>query len=177
MDSSALSNKARENTASAETSNIKKAETFKDKEVDDISEAVGGAEYVDALGESVDVSAEVSETMRKKASEDKKGGSTKGDGSAAAQTFDPAQIKAQLLKNIPSEPLMRKQIEKEIRKEIKYLHRRALKLMTSTGNVSYFEMNNMLRKIRELKGILAYLLKHSVEALKTLWLRFVHGVL
>lgn len=91
--------------------------------------------------------------------------------------IDPDTIRANLLKNIPSEKLMRKQIESEIKKEIKYLHKKALKLMAVPNGMSFFEMANLMKKIRELKGLLVQLVKASMENLKTLWLRFVHGVM
>lgn len=105
----------------------------------------------------------------KQASDDK--------GVKAKDPVSTAQIKARLLKNLPSERLMRKQIEKEIRKEIKGLHRRAMKLARSSGGDKYFEMANIVRKMRELKDILSVLVKSSVEALKAMWLKFVHGVM
>jgi hypothetical protein len=90
---------------------------------------------------------------------------------------DPAVIRANLLNNLPSEAVMKKQIEVEIKKEIDYLHKKAMKMFRSPGQVSYFEMNNVLKKIRELKGLLMQLLKASFDGLKTLWLRFVHGIM
>lgn len=104
----------------------------------------------------------------------------KGDGiktSSAGSVTDQKQIKARLLKNLPTEKAMRKSIEKEIKKEIKYLHKRATKMIYSPGDVNFFEMNNLMKKIRELKDLLVTLAKASVDRLKTLWLRFVHGVM
>lgn len=104
----------------------------------------------------------------------------KGDGfggGAGAKPVDPAAIRAALLKNIPTEKVMRKQIEKEIKAEINYLHRKAMKMMRSPGQVNYFEMANIVMKIRELRKVLSTLLKASLDALKTMWLRYVHGVL
>ncbi len=72
---------------------------------------------------------------------------------------------------------MRKQIESEIKKEIGYLHNKAMKMVKQPGEMNYFEMNNLMRKIRELKGILMMLVKSSVEGLKSLWLRYVHGIM
>lgn len=152
------------------------------KEVKDVSEDIGVAasvETVDATGleDSINVLGQVSETLRGKASENQGASSGQAQSGQSGQSFDPAAIRAQLLKNLPTEPAMRRQIEKEVKKEIKYLHKKAAKLMRSTGSVNYFEMCNILKKIRELKGILMTLVKASLESMKTLWLRFVHGVM
>jgi len=101
----------------------------------------------------------------------------KGDAaSAGTASYDPAKIKAALLKNLPVPDVMKAQIKKEIEEEIKYLHGKAMKMMRSQ-NVSYFEMSNIMKKIRDLKGILMQLAKASAESLKNLWLRFVHGIM
>lgn len=137
------------------------------KEVRTIREAVGYEEAVETTGR-------VSEAVRKQA-EQKGGGMAAG--AAQAQVIDPAKIRENLLKNLPNERVMRRQIESEIKKEIKYLHKKAVKLMAIPNSMSFFEMANLMKKIRELKGILVKLVKSSLENLKTLWLRFVHGVM
>lgn len=149
------------------------------KEVKDVKEKVGMKATVETLDynnleEGLDVSGKINETLAKKVSEDDTSSGTSG---GAYRGMTPAQIKAQLLSKIPDEKVMKKQIEGEIKKEIKYLHKKAIKLMRSRGNVSYFEMANVMKKIRELKGILMDLIKASLESLKSLWLRFVHGIL
>lgn len=142
----------------------------------EIEEAAMGKEaFVEAVGmpEAVETVGEVSEVLREK-------GEKKGAGmgpKAKAGKYDPAQIKAELLKKMPSEKVMRSQVEKEIKKEIKYLHRKAMKMIANPGSMSYFEMSNLVKKIRELRGLLLKLVKASVEKLKTLWLRFVHGIM
>lgn len=100
-----------------------------------------------------------------------------GGGQSAKAQFDPVKTREDLLKKAPSQAAMVKEIEVEIKKEIKYLHRKAMKMITRPGEINYFEMNNMLKKLRELKRILRSLVKASIEGVKTLWLRFVHGVM
>ena len=149
------------------------------KEVHKVKEQIGQAaniESSDTVDEGIDVVGKVSETLSKTISEDDK----RSSGSTSGTQFSgmtPAQIRAHLLNNLPTETAMRKQVQKEIEKEVKYLHKKAIKLMRSSKNVSYFEMSNILKKIRELKSILVTLMKASVEQLKTLWLRFVHGIM
>ncbi len=148
-------------------------------EVSSLKENVGGAavmETVDVGEESAEMMGRVSEVMSENASEnqgDSKGGAKKDDG----VVIDPEELRKRLLQAMPARMEMRRQIEKEIRKEIDYLHKKAMKMLRSSGEVNYFEMNNIVKKIRELKGILLILVKASMESMKTLWLRFVHGVM
>jgi hypothetical protein len=156
--------------------NSKKESPFKKAEDNkEIKEATAGkeaiAEAVD-FDESVETTGRVSEVIKDQS--EQKGGSATGSGVAP---IDPEAIKAKLLKGIPTEKEMRKQIEGEIKKEIKYLHKKAIKLMAVPNGMSFFEMTNLMKKIRELKGLLIQLIKASLENLKTLWLRFVHGVM
>lgn len=124
----------------------------------------------------------VSEVISEQASEDKKDIGQAAGNQAAGQAMSPNQavnielLKQKILQNLPSEKIMMKQIQREIEKEIDYLHQRAMKMLRSQ-NVNFFEMNNLLRKIRELKGILIELVKASLDSLKTLWLRYVHGIM
>lgn len=168
-------NKLRENSPDS-LSEVKKDQKHVDaKEIKEAAD-VGKHAYVEALGldESAETMGKVSEVLGKNKEEDKGSGFA---GTTGAKQFDPAQIKAQLLKKIPSEKEMRRQIEKEIRKEIDYLHSKAMKMLRRPGEANYFEMANILKKIRELKGLLMTLVKASLDSLKTLWLRYVHGVM
>lgn len=157
----------------SENTEVKYSKKFENsKEVKEA--AVGKEAFAEAVdfNESAETTGKVSETLGK-VGEDKGG----VIGGAKGKIYDPAQIKANLLKSIPSERAMKHQIEREIKKEIKYLHKKAVKMFTSPGRVNYFEMSNLMKKIRELKGILIILAKATLESLKTLWLRFVHGVM
>jgi len=130
-------------------------------------------EYVENA-ESAEIAGEVSEILQSKKEGASSGGATKSSGQKR-QT--PAEIKAQLLKKAPSENVMKLEIKREINKEIKYLHKRARKIMRHPGQVNAFELNNMVKKIRELKNILLNLARAVIQTTKTLWLRFVHGVM
>jgi len=178
MDNSAR-NRVSENAGHApESLHVKKHhEDAKNvKEIKDASE-IGKAAYVEAIGldESVETTGRVSEVLSNTKEDD--GGAVVGGAKSSAAKFDPAVIREKLLSSMPNEKVMRAQIEKEIKKEINYLHKKAMKMLSRPGEVNYFEMNNMLRKIRELKGILLAIVKASVEGLKSLWLRYVHGVM
>lgn len=180
MDFSASKNKVAESPSqvSPETRNNipAKEEVRNSKEVKEAAD-VGRSAYVEAVGldESVETTGRVSEVLSN--SDEKAMDPSGASGAKSTTKVDPAVIRENLLKNIPSEEVMRKQIETEIRKEIDYLHKKAIKMMTLPGKVNYFEMNNLMKKIRELKTMLMQLVKASIDGLKTLWLRFVHGIM
>lgn len=151
---------------------------FEKRDSKEIKEARVASEAVNTV-EGAEITSEAAEAVSERISESvAKGRNVKSDGvaSGAAPVVDPEEIRAKLLKDLPSEKRMKSQIESEIKKEIKYLHRKALKMIGNPSSMSFFEMANVLKKIRELKGILFRLAKASLEALKTLWLRFVHGI-
>jgi len=128
-------------------------------------------ETLDGIEDGAEAMGEVSETI----SEDRKKSSGSAKAGSAAQ--DPMLIKEKLLQSHPNEKLMKKQIEREIKKEVKYLHKKAMRMLSSPSEINYFEMSNLMKKIRELKGILLTLVKSSLESVKTLWLRYVHGIM
>lgn len=150
------------------------------KDTQEIREAkdAGVQAYLDVVGldETGETMGKVSEVLSQ-AKEQSGDGSVAAGGKAQTTTSDPAAIKAKLLANLPPEKEMRAQIENEIKKEIKYLHKKAMKMLKSPGKVNYFEMTNLIRKIRDLKGLLITLVKASMDGLKTLWLKFVHGIM
>lgn len=170
-------NKAPEKNSPTERAEI--GRSFEDKSAsENLVKSAETASKVEALGnlaegmESVD--GKVAETL----GEDRnKTGDNKTGGFVYKQKVDPAAIRAQLLQNIPDQKVMMMQVSKEIHKEIKYLHKKAMKMMRTPGEMNYFEMSNLMKKLRDLKGILSELFKASFETLKTLWLRFVHGLL
>jgi len=161
--------------ASPESKNVMTPEAdFKDINKAKVNpEAIAGidsSESSEDLSEMTD--GRISEVMSD-TKEDKGGGAATTGG----KPVDPVKIRAQLLKNMPTEKEMKKQIEKEIKKEIKYLHKKALKMLSNPGSMSFFEMANLMKKVRDLKSVLFALLKASLDSLKTFWLRFVHGVM
>lgn len=126
------------------------------------------------LTEDMETSGRVSEVLSK-TKEDS--GSGAASSTTKRQQFSATTIREQLLRSIPVQKVARRQIEREIKKEIKYLHRKAMRMLRSPREMNYFEMSNIARKIRELKAILLKLVKTSFDSLKTFWLRYVHGVM
>lgn len=147
-----------------------------DHEVSKVAEDLGGVAKAEVLGmdESVETSGRISEVLSKKKDKTSSGGS----GASTASRKEIEALKLHLLEHLPSEKVMKRQVDAEIRKEIKYLRKRALGLIGAQyGSMSFFEMTNLVRKIRELNGILCSLAKMAFDGLKTLWLRFVHGIM
>lgn len=127
------------------------------------------------LVEDSETSGRVSEVLSK--TREDAGGGSAAKAQVKRQKIDPAKIREQLLKSMPGERVMRNHVEREIKREIKYLHKKAMKMLRSPHEMNYFEMSNIVKKIRDLKAVLLRLIKASVESLKTLWLRYVHGVM
>lgn len=148
-----------------------------DQESRKVAESFAGETRHEVLGldESAETNDRVSEVLSDSKDLAASGGGSKAYTSASKKEID--ALRQKLLENLPSEKVMKRQVESEIKKEIKYLRKRAMGLIGVKGNMSFFEMANLLKKIRELKGLLYSLLKVSIERLKTLWLRFVHGIM
>ncbi len=139
------------------------------KDVSALTESVSGSIDLDVEG-AVEAG-EISESNKSRASQNMTG--VKGDGDDVS---DVDKIKLELLKKMPSEKEMIKQIEVGIKKEIAALHKKSIKLVNMKDDASYFEFTNVVRKLRSLRTVLNGLLKNSFEGIKELWLRFVHGV-
>lgn len=170
-------NKVRENIAYEKSDGLaKKPEPDNLKGIKEASNI--GKTAVETINLIEDVEStigKVAEVLMSKKEDSGSGGGIKGK--AAGRKFNPAQIKSQLLKAMPSEKVMRREIEREIKKEIKYLHKKVMRMVRISSGANFFELNNLLGKIRELTGILLKLVKTSLESIKTLWLRYVHGVM
>lgn len=136
----------------------------------EVSERVRTVEGVEDA-EGAEVMGKVSEGESKVSDRDL--GGAVGD----AGGMDPVKRREYLLENMPSEAKMRRAIASEINKEINLLTRDVMRMKRSPHGEDYHRMTNVMAKIRELKGILAGLVKASLETVKTLWLRYVHGVM
>ncbi|PIR54753.1 hypothetical protein COU74_03315 [Candidatus Peregrinibacteria bacterium CG10_big_fil_rev_8_21_14_0_10_36_19] len=144
------------------------------------SRNIGKVDISSAISlDSVDVSGEVMGNVSETLGENKEnsGSGSVKSGSKTQHNIDPEEFKKKLLRNLPSEKVLRITVEKEIQKEIDRLHKKAMKMMKSPGESNYHEVSNTLRKIRDLNRLMSTIFKTSLENLKTLWLRFVHGVM
>lgn len=153
----------------------RKIESLKAKKAVEETKIEGVDKVSEEISEIVDVGTEemgnVSETATEKSKEKKGGTVAKGDDDDSVQ-----DLKKELLAKMPTKREMRRQVEDEIKKEIKCLKKEAMKLVKSSKRGSSFELNNVVRKLRRLKLLLNSLFKVSVDRLKALWLRFVHGL-
>ena len=156
---------------SSEKLNSKLSNNSEQKE---FQESIQAREAVESIGmsESVESMGNVSESSSEDKSKD-----MGASGNSSSSNDSPASIKEKLLENLPKVDTMKSQIEKEIKKEIDYLHNKAMKMARTPGQVNHYELNNILKKIRELKQTLGKLIKAPLEAVKTLWLRYVHGIM
>lgn len=109
---------------------------------------------------------EVSEGLQ----EDKKSGPA---GSLKTGTAQAVQKKAQV--KLPRVEVMRTQIAKEIKRQIKVLEHQAEK-MSRKATFNPFTYNGVVSKIRELKFILANLANITFETLKGWWMKFVKNI-
>ncbi|MBD3330122.1 hypothetical protein GF354_01170 [Candidatus Peregrinibacteria bacterium] len=137
----------------------------------DISESIGMAEEIEAMGH-------VSEKAKKSASE-QSGGGTSSQKFTKTQAQNIQQIRNNLVRQMPkNRKVMAKQVEKHIQKKINELHRNAMKIVKAPASkANYFELNNIVKQIRVLKGILNSLFKASMKKVRTLWLRYVAGIM
>ncbi|MBU1151829.1 hypothetical protein KJ632_03310 [Patescibacteria group bacterium] len=160
---------------SAEKKNLENLNTM-DEGSADSSEAISktSADVMSGADLGLESSEKVSEVSTE--GREKKSDSAKTDG-ARGKKFDPAVVRAQLLKKMPTVEKMRDQVEAEIKHEIKYLRKKAFRMIRAPHKVSFFELANIVRKIRTLRALLLELVKASFDRLKTLWLRFVHGIM
>ncbi len=144
-------------------------------QIDDSSEI---KEDVAVVGQVSEILGEKGETFTPGKKDGAKKDNTSPQQSSQKINRDLNAIKTELLKTVPkSESVLRKTIERKIQKEINSLHKEAMKMVNSANKANYFEMTNIVRKIRELKGILAQLAKMTYENLKVLWLRYIHGIM
>lgn len=146
---------------------IKKAEAAADVRIDgsNILEAVG-------LDDRAETTGDVAESEA--SGKDKKGA---GAGARHVVTAEEiAKKREELLKNLPTKAQLKKDVEKVVEAEIKKLHKKVVVMMRSPSNEDFYEMTNLVQRIRELKGLLFSLMKISFDNLKVLWLKVVHGI-
>lgn len=136
-------------------------------------EAMEFAEQIEGVTEGANE--KVSEKIQEKPAE-KKGFAFGGKHRVVKKGKTIAQIKTELLKSLPSEDVMKDQIETELKKEMRWLKTRSVLISVGLKQGSAFELNNIAKKLRELRNILSILAQVAMDTLKSFWLRFVHGI-
>ncbi len=147
------------------------------KKLDDSQLKQASKDVLSGLNEAIDSSesAEFSDgNVSENTSEDR---SQVSQGSIKGGRGDDSTATAQaLVKSLPPLELMRKDISQQIKREIKILEKEAYKIMKNPTHVSYFKLNGIVSKIRELKEILSSLAYGTAENIKNLWLKFVKKI-
>ena len=82
-------------------------------------------------------------------------------------------LKKKLLATPPSKKIMIKEIHQHVAKEIN-LHEKQAKKYIKKG--AFYELNQIINRIRELSAILEEILYATTEAIKNIWLKIVHGI-
>ncbi|PIQ77066.1 hypothetical protein COV82_06395 [Candidatus Peregrinibacteria bacterium CG11_big_fil_rev_8_21_14_0_20_46_8] len=152
----------------------------KPKEMDEVkeraSEVVGaGVEGAEAgTAETVETGAErPSERIREGAGEE----GSSGGGTAATQGEEETieEIRARLLKALPPQKEMVRQIKRTLFKQEKELTKRMHKLQRRSHTTAW-ELTNVVRRLRQIQEYFSILAHATYEVVKNLWLKIVHGV-
>lgn len=132
-----------------------------EKEVHEAKTEIGieAGEIIEGTELSAD---EVSESEKKK-----KEGDTGGAAGTKTQTNQIQEEK------FPSVRKMSSQVEKELRKEIRDLHKKVKSVMKRSGNLDAVELNSLMARLRQLKEALAELAYATADAIKDLWYKYV----
>lgn len=140
----------------------------------------GSPNNVDSDLDTVSTLGNVSEVLGEATEVSKGGGQKKSRINDEDNTVDSNTnlnaLKEKYLSEMPAQDKAIKEIEFEIRKEIKGLEKRIKQLSKSKSPSSFFELVNVVKKVRELKGVLSSLFKASFDTVKALYLRFKHGI-
>lgn len=139
----------------------KEPEKTEAKEVSEAKISVG-LEAGEIIEEAEVISGEVSEKERK----GKEGYA--GKGSAAG-------IKAAKRKMMPppSVPRMKIEIKHQLKKEIKQLNKKIKKVIKKKGEFEPYQLNNLIKKLRNLKEVFSSLAYATAEMIKDLWVKYV----
>ncbi|MBU1019183.1 MAG: hypothetical protein ABII07_02770 [Patescibacteria group bacterium] len=140
-------------------------ESVEAEDLSDVSQETADSS-VDASGEAVEFAQNLPAEASENNSENKavsKGG-TQGDDNAA-------QIAAALKpKELPPRKVMKKQVHTAlVKEETRFL--RDVKHYDRSGD--FFELNNALAKVREIRFILSQLAHDTYEVVKNLWMKYV----
>jgi len=74
---------------------------------------------------------------------------------------------------IPEVNVMRKEVERSVKKEMKELQKKIRHVMEKSGTVDAYQLNGLIANLRKLQEILASLVYATGEFIKNLWLKYV----
>ena len=67
---------------------------------------------------------------------------------------------------------MKKQVEKQLKKEVRVVKSKISKVMRQK-NFKPYELNELIKKLRQLKDLLEGLASATVESVRKLWIKYV----
>lgn len=132
------------------------------KEVHEAKSEVG-AEAGEIIEGAEIPSGKISESEKKK----KEGDS---GGTAGKATTQSTKIEEEKL---PSVKRMSSQVENELKKEIKDLHKKIKSVMKKNGAVDAAQLNTLMARLRQLKEVLASIAYATADAIKEMWYKYV----
>jgi hypothetical protein len=74
---------------------------------------------------------------------------------------------------IPEVKVMKKEVERSVRKEMKILQKRIRQVMEKPGSVEAYQLNGLIANLRKLQEILASLVYATGDFIKDLWFKYV----
>ncbi|MEK7528942.1 MAG: hypothetical protein AAB592_04200, partial [Patescibacteria group bacterium] len=98
-----------------------------------------------------------------------------GSGAKTMTSDQIEAIRAKLLKNLPPQAVMVKQIKRKLSMQEKELTK-DFKKYSNVGADAAFQLNAVVARLRKLKDYFSILANATFEMIKHLWLKIVHGV-
>ncbi|PKL36824.1 hypothetical protein CVV38_02925 [Candidatus Peregrinibacteria bacterium HGW-Peregrinibacteria-1] len=143
------------------------------RELEGGKQSVGAAvaEEVAIVEGEIETTGRVSEVLGESISEDKGASITGGKAKAATPVSRDLRIK-KLLEEAPAPSVMKAEIKKALDVEFRNIKKKVA-LAQKGGN--FFEMTNLVARMRQIKGTLARLMRAPIKLIRELWIKIVHG--
>ncbi len=152
----------KEQVKTAEKPQVRKMEK-EEVEKAKVSVDLGGLETAEGA-EAAEISPDKVSEKESKAKDQYAGtGAATTQNQSAAATFQP----------LPATKIMKSQVQRELKKEIKSLHKKIKKVMNKKGTVEAHQLNILTAQLRKLRELLASLAHATTDLIKDLWMRFV----
>jgi len=127
------------------------------------AEITVGIETREAIEEAEIPTGEISEE-EKRTQEGYAGGSGAGKAASGAQKAVPS---------LPGVKVMKKEVEKSLKDEMKDLRKKINNVMNKGGGLDAYQLNGLIAQLRRLQEILASLAHATGEFVKELWYKYV----
>jgi hypothetical protein len=126
---------------------------------------------VDLQGIETTEEAEAAEVVSGKVSEKEQKAKDQYAGTSGTSTQ--AQAIQATLQPIPPSKVMKAQVKRALKKEIKDLHKKINRVINKGGNMEAHKLNTLMAKLRRLREMLAAIAHATSEFIKDLWMRLV----